>query len=278
MRMSYDLRGCCDLHVHTGPDVIPRKLNDLEMARQASAVGLGGFAIKSHVGSTAGRAAILRELFPELQIFGGVTLNRQAGGINPAAVEAAAKMGARLLWFPTMDARLYRKEAGAPDWGSGLSALDEKGEASEKALAVLRTAKAYDMVVGTGHLGGEEAQKLVEAGHALGVRRMVLTHVTLPVCQMDAERLRYCASLGAVLEYSYCHILSGKCTAEYAARQIQAVGAEHVILSTDLGQANNPGPVEGLAAFCGLLLEHGISEKELDQMTKDNPRSLLFNT
>lgn len=276
--MSYDLRGCCDLHVHTGPDVVLRKLNDLEMARRASAAGMRGFAVKSHVGSTAGRVSILRELFPELEIFSGITLNRQVGGINPAAVEASAKMGAKLLWFPTMDARLYRKETGAPDWQSGLSALKGTGEVSEETLAVLRMAKEYDMVVGTGHLGRREAQKLVEAGREIGVRHMVLTHVTLPVCQMDVEQLRYCVSLGAVLEYSYCHILSGKCTAEYAARQIQAVGAEHVILSTDLGQANNPGPVEGLDAFCSLLLEHGISEKELDQMTKHNPCSLLFNT
>ena len=276
--MSYDLRGCCDLHVHTGPDIVPRKLGGMEMARQASAAGMRGFAVKSHVGSTAGRVSILRELFPELQIFSGITLNRQVGGINPAAVEAAAKMGAKLLWFPTMDAKLYRKEAGAPDWESGLSALNGSGRVSEEALAVLHMAKKYNMVVGTGHLGGEEGQKLVEAGHKIGVRHMVLTHVTLPVCQMDVEQLRCCVSLGAVLEYFYCHILSGKCTAEYTARQIQAVGAEHVILSTDLGQLNNPDPVEGLAAFCGLLLEHGISEEELDQMTKRNPCGLLLDT
>lgn len=275
--MSYDIRGCCDLHIHTGPDVVPRKLGDLEMARQARDAGMKGFAVKSHVGSTTGRVAILRELFPELQIFSGITLNRQVGGINPAAVEAAAKMGARLLWFPTMDAQMYRREGGTPDWQSGLSALNEKGEVSEEALAVLRTAKAYDMVAGTGHLGGAEAQKLVETGHEIGLRHMVLTHVSLPVCKMDIDRLRYCVSLGAVLEYSYCHILSGKCTAEYIVGQIRAVGAEHVILSTDLGQKNNPYPAEGLAAFCGLLLDHGISTEELDRMTKQNPCGLLLN-
>ena len=278
MRMSYDITGCCDLHIHTGPDVVPRKLGDLEMARQASAAGMRGFAVKSHVGSTAGRVSLLGELFPELQIFSGITLNRQVGGINPAAVEAAAKMGAKLVWFPTMDARLYRKEAGAPDWEAGLSALDETGEVSEESLSVLRVAKAYDMAVGTGHIGAEEAVRLVEAGHKIGLRRMCLTHVTLPVCRMDVESLGYCVSLGAVLEYSYCHILSGKCTVEYTVRQIQAVGAEHIILSTDLGQKNNPDPVEGLSAFCGLLMEHGISREELDQMTKQNPCKLLLNT
>ena len=72
------------------------------------------------------------------------------GGINPAAVEAAAKMGAKLLWFPTMDAKLYRKEAGAPDWESGLSALNGSGRVSEEALSVLHMAKKYNMVVGTG--------------------------------------------------------------------------------------------------------------------------------
>lgn len=274
--MKFDIKGCCDLHIHTGPDVVARKLDDLEMARQAAAAGMSGFAVKSHVSSTAGRAAVLQKLFPELQVYSGITLNRQVGGINPAAVEAAAKMGAKLLWFPTMDARAYRVENGASDAESYLSALDEQGNISKETLAVLKIAKQYDMAVGTGHLGAKEAQLLVAAGHDLGLRRMCLTHVTLPVCKMSIAELKRCIAQGAVAEYSYCHILSGKCTIEYVADQIREIGAENVILTTDLGQANNPYPVDGLQEFCTKLLEQGISEEELNLMTKKNPFQLLL--
>jgi hypothetical protein len=274
--MGYDLTGSYDLHIHTGPDVIPRKLDDLEMARQAADAGMRGFAVKSHVFPTPGRAAILRALYPELDAVGGIALNREVGGIHADAVEAAAKMGARMLWFPTMDAKAYRKERNDPNWAAGLTALDEGGNVSEEALQVLEVAKRYDLVVGTGHLGGEEAIRLVEAGHKLGLKRMCLTHVTLPVCQMSVEQLNRCVAWGAMSEYSYCHLLSGKCSIEYVVEQIRAIGAEHVYLSTDLGQKNNPYPVEGLLTFCTLLQEHGITDSELDRMLKINPHTLLY--
>ena len=270
------MTGSYDLHIHTGPDVFPRKLGDLEMARQAADAGMGGFAVKSHVFPTPGRAAILRELYPKLDVLGAVVLNCEVGGVNPKAAEAAAKMGAKMLWFPTMDAKAYRRERNAPGWEDGLSALDADGRIRPEVTAVLEIAKRYDMVVGTGHLGTEEAIRVTEAAHELGVKRLCLTHVTLPVCKMTVEQLRHCIALGAVAEYSYCHVLSGKCAPDYIAQQIHAVGAEHAILSTDLGQKNNPYPVEGLRAFCAMLQEHGVTERELDLMLKTNPRALLY--
>ena len=274
--MPYDLSGCYDLHIHPAPDVIARKLTDLQLAGRANAAGMAGFAVKSHVFPTGGRAAILRALYPKLDVLGGIALNRQVGGINPAAVEAAAKMGVKLLWFPTMDARSYLKQRGVSGWESGLSALDGKGAVTEEALAVLRLAVKYDLVVGTGHLGAEEAVILARTAAGMGLKRICITHVTLPVCQMPVERLRECVDLGAVLEYSYCHLLSGKCSIDYIVSQIKAVGAEHVILTTDLGQADNPDPIDGMRAFCRLLEEQGFSHQELERMTKENPKKLLY--
>lgn len=276
--MKFEVAGCYDLHIHTAPDVISRKLDDVELARRALDSGMAGFAIKSHAFPTAGRAAILQTMFPQLQIFSGIALNRQVGGINPYTVEAAAKMGAKLLWFPTLDAKAYLKAGGSPQWQAGLSAFDPNGTPIEETLAVLEVAKAYDMVVNTGHLGSEEAYQLVALCRKMEIDRICLTHVTLPVCQMNISTLQDCCKKGAFLEYSYCHILSGKCSLEYVANQIRAIGAERIILSTDLGQANNPYPVDGLIEFCTALLKQGISSSELELMTKVNPRKLLLNS
>ena len=35
---------------------------------------------------------------------GTITLNRAVGGMNALAVEVAAREGARVVWFPTVDA------------------------------------------------------------------------------------------------------------------------------------------------------------------------------
>ena len=42
------IQGAYDLHVHSAPDVLPRKLDDLEMGRRIAAAGMGGYCIKSH--------------------------------------------------------------------------------------------------------------------------------------------------------------------------------------------------------------------------------------
>ena len=198
---QYDISGFYDLHIHPAPDVIPRKLTDLQLAEKASEAGMSGFAVKSHAFPTGGCAAVLRTLYPDMDILGGIALNREVGGVNPVAVEAAAKMGVKLLWFPTMDARAYNQKL-----DSGLSVLDMKGNLTQEALTVLELAKERDMVAGTGHIGTHEAMILAEAAVKMGLKRICMTHVTLPVCQMSTEQLKQCAEWGVMLEYSYCHL------------------------------------------------------------------------
>ena len=41
------IQGAYDLHVHSAPDVMPRKMDDLEMAQRIVASGMAGYALKS---------------------------------------------------------------------------------------------------------------------------------------------------------------------------------------------------------------------------------------
>jgi len=52
------LRGAVDFHIHSAPDVFPRLLSDIEIARQAKRAGMAAVLIKSHVTMTADRAKI----------------------------------------------------------------------------------------------------------------------------------------------------------------------------------------------------------------------------
>ena len=97
------IQGAYDLHVHSAPDVMPRKLDDLEMGQRIADSGMAGYAMKSHYFCTAERAALAKKIHPDCDYIGTVTLNGSVGGINPMAVEMAARAGARLLWFPTCD-------------------------------------------------------------------------------------------------------------------------------------------------------------------------------
>ena len=273
--MRFDIRGCYDLHIHTAPDVISRKVTDHELAVLAAAAGMGGVMIKSHVFPTAGRASALKEEFPDLKIFSGIALNKSVGGVNPAAVEAAAKMGIQYVWLPTLDARRYMEENHRPDAENGITVFDEAGQLRREVKDVIDLVKQYDLALGSGHIGAEDSIRLAKICRDAGVRKYVLTHVSLPVCQMDAEDLKTAREQGAYIEYSYTHVLSGKCSIPYIAGQIRDLGCGRIYLSTDLGQAGNVDPVTGFSEFCGKLAEAGIPEEELYRMTKDTPQEVI---
>src|SRR5579864_8985726 len=50
------LQGAYDLQVHVAPDVIERRIDDLDLAKEFLGRGLKGFVLKSHYFPTAERA------------------------------------------------------------------------------------------------------------------------------------------------------------------------------------------------------------------------------
>ena len=77
------IRGAYDLHVHSAPDVLPRKMNDIDMAERIRQSGMGGYAIKSHFFCTSERAELMRTLYPDVDYVGTITLNSAVGGDQP---------------------------------------------------------------------------------------------------------------------------------------------------------------------------------------------------
>jgi hypothetical protein len=96
------LEGAVDLHVHGGPDLVPRRYTDLELAARARDAGMRAIVLKSHVESTVGRAASVAAA-TGLEVHGGLVLNAFAsGGVDPEAVELSLQLGARVIWMPTV--------------------------------------------------------------------------------------------------------------------------------------------------------------------------------
>ena len=273
----FDLTGCYDLHMHTSPDVNRRKLTDAEAASQALDAGMAGIVLKNHCFPTAGRAANLKERFPAIKIFSTVVLNRQVGGMNPAAVEAAAKMGARYVFLPTMDARYYKTVMKHPHSEEGFSVFEpgSDGKVSDSLNEIIDLVNQYDLVLGTGHVGTRESMAVAETCSRRHVKRFVMTHVSLPVCRLMEDELERAAELGAYIEYSYHQVLTGKCPLDLIAEQARLLKFRRVILTTDLGQPDFPFPVEGLRDFCGSLESKGIKEEEIYRMIRETPKELI---
>src|SRR5215510_14235606 len=83
------LEGAYDLHVHLGPDVIARRIDDIDCAKEFLARKMKGFVLKSHYIQTGERAQVVTKAVPGSRIFGALTLNHSVGGLNPVALELA---------------------------------------------------------------------------------------------------------------------------------------------------------------------------------------------
>ena len=91
------LEGAFDTHIHSAPDVLPRKFNDLELAQRFKARRMAGFVLKSHYICTADRATLVNQIVPEIQAFGAIALNNSVGGLNPLALDIAGRLGTRVV-------------------------------------------------------------------------------------------------------------------------------------------------------------------------------------
>lgn len=289
------LEGAYDLHVHTGPDVMSRKLDDLDMAERLLKVGMKGYGIKSHYFCTAERARLVNKAHPGFQALGAISLNHSVGGLNPLAVELAARDGAKIVWMPTFDAaneqEFFEKSRPSklPYWAKLFLEMKEKGQVypgirifeddgatlKKSVPEILDIIANYKMILATAHLGKQEIFALVKAAREHNVRKVVITHPNFPSIDFTKEEQKELAELGAYMEYCFTTPHSNKTTWEAVYEQIRYVGPEHAILSTDLGQPNSPYPDEGLLEFVQHLLNNGFKPEEIRKMTVENPTFLV---
>ncbi|MGH8021407.1 MAG: DUF6282 family protein, partial [Opitutaceae bacterium] len=180
------LKGVIDLHVHTMPDVRPRRFDDVQQAKLARAVGATAIVLKSHQFPTVDRAYHTQAHVPEVRVSGGLVLNIAVGGINPAAVRVACHQGARLIWMPTLDARNHRQREG---WNDGIDVVVD-GRLVPAAREVLRIVADHDVALATGHLSPEEIRVVIEEASAAGVRRLIVNHPEHRIVAMSIDDQR----------------------------------------------------------------------------------------
>src|ERR1700686_5293509 len=184
------LQGAYDLQVHVAPDVIERRIDDLDLAKEFLAHGLRGFVLKSHYLPTAERAKVVSKAVPGIAAYGAITLNHSIGGLNPVAVELAGRSGCKIVWMPTVDAanetagRVDGPTAKLPFWAkiqrelaaTGIApppiSVVDGGKLTEPARRCLELIGKYNMILATGHLGRLEIFALVKTAREMGLKRV----------------------------------------------------------------------------------------------------------
>jgi hypothetical protein len=288
------------MHVHCGPEAIPRKFHAKDLAQLVRQFGMETLVIKSHFTYTSDWALMaFRET--GVKIYGSITMNQHVGGINPYALRAALgpqEDGTgflKVVWMPTIHSAAHlemQRRHGhqmdiPPEWTGGALApsamrIEEVSPVSIRAPGVLplldevlNIVSNHDLVLATGHLSAEETVFLVQRARERGVKKILLTHPLYESTNLGVEDIKTLVGPDTFVEHSYGLHTIDHIPFEIMVHYIKEVGAQHCVLTSDLGQINMPSPPEGLLDFSNHLVKRGITEGEIVRMIRDNPRYLL---
>lgn len=283
------LQGAVDLHVHPGPSPYPRRIDAIGAARSAAEAGMAAIVLKSHHNCTAMQIQALRPYGLEeldIDVFGGIVLNSQVGGLNPHAVSLCLAMGGRVVWLPTISSPAHIAHSAGHFPTAVVQLLDEEpldvlgadGTVKPEVVEILRLIAEADAVLAAGHLPPRSVAVVFEAARAEGVQRLVVNHPNFIVNASldDAARL---VELGAYIEHAASMYDEQSRFRSFELdellRWIDFIGVEHTILASDLGQADNPLPAEALARLGAALLDRGLAKHELASLLSTNPAAVL---
>ena len=117
---------------------------------------------------------------------------------------------------------------------------------------------------------------IIRAGHEMGLKKMIATHVSFPMTSLSMEEQQICIACGAVMEQSYYTCCWTGVPLAHISSQIREAGCHNVILSTDMGQSTSRDPVTALNEFAERLIrEGGFTEREIHTMVCDVPTTLV---
>jgi hypothetical protein len=247
------LSGAIDIHIHSAPDLYPQLATDAT-----------GF-----------------------RVFGGIALNLSVGGLNPHAVRAALKLGAKTVWLPTLHSLKFVANKShvanlAGEIGNnlqGIYILKEDGSLKEELYPIFDLIIEHDSSLATGHVSIEEAKVVVREAAKRGVKKIVVTHPLASFVNYTVEDMKEILDLGATwLEHVFndtTRQVGHPITRDALFSGIKAVGARHCIMSTDAGQWLNPVPCQQMGIYIQDMLHFGFSEEDIRTMVSDNPGAML---
>ena len=291
-RIAALLKGAADLHVHSGPSLMPRAVDHIEAIQEAAAAGMSVVLLKDHYYPTMPIAHLLNKHYDlGVKTLGAIVLNNPLGGFNVHAVDYGLKQGARVVWMATAHAQNHidhdQKDADFKNkfptntkktvTPIGLSLVDGSGKVVDPVKEILDLIAEADAVVSGGHHHISELWAFYEEAKKRGVKRLLLNHPTY-VNEASFQDIAHLASMGVKMEHSVCMFIPSTFKlfdAEHLKQVIDAAGVENSLLGSDLGQTNNPTPVEGFRQIIGMLLDLGYSEEDIRKLVSTNARELV---
>jgi hypothetical protein len=287
------LHGAIDLHHHGFPEFTfdhPTRLDDAAELAHARAAGMAGIVLKSHFFPTTSVAWRLNREVEGIATYPSITLNPSAGGFSPICLEAAARQGARAVFFPTWGAAndirrggisryvaRWIKSAASLSPEQGLTVTDAAGQVRGEVSECLAIAAEFGMLVATGHVSPRESLALVAEAKRLGVREVMFQHPDSHSIGATRDEIRELAAAGAVVEFCALGFMPAfqRLSIPDCLAIIDEVGVDQVVLTTDCFFGWMPPAAELLRITLGSFLFHGMAEADAARLVRDNPRRML---
>lgn len=287
-RFHYLLQDAVELHVHSYPSIFSRKQTDWELIEDAKKAKMSAIVLKSHESQTVDRAALIQEKESSINIFGGLVCNYFTGGLSPSVVETAIRLGAKVIWMPTLSTKehqryfknkktkLYQGKEKV-NHSESISILDENKELLDEVHEILSLIAEANIILATGHLSAEEVNVLVNAAIEHKIEKILIQHVDLGIAPISIEQQLELANKGCILEKCYlaCAEDFNSISKKEMAESIKKIGADNCVMVTDFGQAHNIAPIKAFSNFVEDMLNEGVSESSIRKMIVNNPKQLL---
>lgn len=264
------LTGMVDLHVHSAPSLFPRHGLDAKAVEENRMLGVEWSVLKAHEGSTADRAILAGP-----SAIGGIVLNAAVGGANPDAIDVAARLGARVVWMPTISASAHRAALNASELAitSGLRLSEvmvvQDGRLRSEWKAVLDTIASYDLVLASGHISCQEAVILFSEAKRHGVRRMLVNHPMMTFLGWDEVVSRALRKLGVYLEMGILPDLLQPSDNRSCLQLLATYPNDLLVFGSDLGHAHYPTLASALPRWLDELFSLSSSERASKIMSQN---------
>src|SRR5699024_8687136 len=239
--------------------------------------------------STSDQASVINMMQSEVHVYGGIVLNEFVGGLNPASVDVALKMGGKFVWMPTISSeqhiRYYRGKEGRLFQGiddifhssKGICLLDKTGKLKPEIYDILHLIKKYNAVLCSGHISVDELKVLADAAFQEGIEKFLITHPDMDIAPVPIDYQKELATRGAFLEK--CYLAAGSnfknTSVNQLKKSIDKIGHKHCVLVTDYGQSFNIKPIQAMKEFIDTLTGMGITDSQIRTMYVDNPNYLV---
>ena len=253
--------GGIDLHAHQDPDSngpsygqAARSDDAMDLYTRAKAAGMRGFVIKEHLDQSAGYAYYLRQLHPDMEIFGGMGSNFTTGAkVNPWAIIHMTEMRGgwgRIVWMPSWDSENSSHKVRNYDqrvpmltkyFEKPYVSVARNGELLpevKQAIEVIATKKTRDsngdLILATGHNSPEEDVLKIKEAVKAGVKHIIITHPLLDVVDMTPAQIKQAVALGPEIYAEFTSQFGSQNasaeTVKHYVEGIRAAGVDHAFV------------------------------------------------